>query len=144
MRLGEVHHVDLVVDSIDRSLPFYRGLLVPIGWAVSPGPDSERGRSVWYLSRRAASIALRESRPSGGPERLVAGFLRRWRRARLVALEVDSPEVVDERFRWLRDHDVQIASEPRGYGYGSLRYGVSFRDPDGINLELVHVGERAS
>lgn len=27
-----VDHVDLVVSSIDRNLPFYRDVLAPLGW----------------------------------------------------------------------------------------------------------------
>jgi catechol 2,3-dioxygenase-like lactoylglutathione lyase family enzyme len=142
MPSGVVHHIDLVVSSIERSLPFYRGLLGPLGWGTTE-EEADRGERVWYLWQRPVSIALREARASGGVRGLVVDF-RRWsRRARLIALEVNSREVVDERFRWLVQHEVEVANEPHAYGYGSRRYGVSFHDPDGMNLELVHVGEQA-
>ncbi len=32
MRTSGVHHVDLVVSSTERSLPFYRELLGPLGY----------------------------------------------------------------------------------------------------------------
>jgi catechol 2,3-dioxygenase-like lactoylglutathione lyase family enzyme len=30
--VGAIDHVDLVVSSLERSLPFYRGLLEPLGY----------------------------------------------------------------------------------------------------------------
>jgi hypothetical protein len=38
-------HVDLVVSSIKRSLPFYRGLLEPIGWPNFCEIRGERGET---------------------------------------------------------------------------------------------------
>ena len=55
MNGSALHHVDLVVSSIERSLPFYRDLLAPLGFhrigeVVVGGttvrflPDGPRGR----------------------------------------------------------------------------------------------------
>jgi catechol 2,3-dioxygenase-like lactoylglutathione lyase family enzyme len=49
MRSGGVHHVDLVVSSIERSLPFYRELLGPLGWHGISEVEGERGETIWYL-----------------------------------------------------------------------------------------------
>ena len=56
-----VHHVDLVVSSIERSLPFYRELLGPLGWHGISEVEGERGETIWYLSGRDCSIGLRET-----------------------------------------------------------------------------------
>jgi catechol 2,3-dioxygenase-like lactoylglutathione lyase family enzyme len=56
-----VHHVDLVVSSIERSLPFYRELLGPLGWHGIGEVEGERGETIWYLNGRDTSIGLRES-----------------------------------------------------------------------------------
>ena len=44
-----IHHVDLVVTSIERSLPFYRELLGPLGWHGISEVEGERGETIWYL-----------------------------------------------------------------------------------------------
>ncbi len=142
MRSSGVHHVDVVVSSIERSLPFYRELLGPLGWPNVTEVKGERGERICYLWRRASSIGLREAPRSGGIRHVGTGLRRRWQRARPIALEVDSREAVDDRFRWLVEHGVEITGEP--HAYASTHYGVFFRDPDGINLELVHVSERAT
>ena len=43
VRSAGVHHVDLVVSSILRSLPFYRELLEPLGWHRVGEVEGERG-----------------------------------------------------------------------------------------------------
>src|SRR2546423_295384 len=68
MRPAGVHHVDLVVSSIERSLPFYRELLGPLGWHGVSEVQSERGETIWYLWGPGSSIGLREAQTGGeGP-----------------------------------------------------------------------------
>jgi glyoxylase I family protein len=57
MRSSGVHHVDLVVSSIERSLPFYRDLLGPLGWhGVSGGAPYDRYRvGLHHLALEAGS-----------------------------------------------------------------------------------------
>jgi len=54
-----VHHVDLVVSSIERSLPFYRDLLGPLGYHGVSEVQGERGETIWYLWGPGISIGLR-------------------------------------------------------------------------------------
>jgi catechol 2,3-dioxygenase-like lactoylglutathione lyase family enzyme len=62
-----VQHVDLVVSSIERSLPFYRQLLAPLGFHRVGEVEGERGETIWYLSGVACAIGLREAQtPSEG------------------------------------------------------------------------------
>jgi catechol 2,3-dioxygenase-like lactoylglutathione lyase family enzyme len=56
-----VHHVDLVVSSIERSLPFYRDLLGPLGFHRLGEVEGERGETIWYLSGAGCSLGLREA-----------------------------------------------------------------------------------
>ena len=42
VRSTGVHHVDLVVSSIERSLPFYRDLLAPLGYHGISEVEGER------------------------------------------------------------------------------------------------------
>ena len=60
MRSAGVHHVDLVVSSIERSLPFYRELLGPLGWHGISEVEGERGETIWYLLGSTTQIGLRE------------------------------------------------------------------------------------
>src|SRR5205823_1531328 len=74
MRSGGVHHVDLVVSSIERSLPFYRDLLGPLGWHVLREVEGERGETIWYLGGRGTSIGLREAQSEGDADRYAVGL----------------------------------------------------------------------
>ena len=133
MRSTGVHHVDLVVSSIERSLPFYRGLLEPIGWTGLRRVRGERGETIWYLSGPGTSVGLREARAeSESYDRYRVGLHH-------LAFEADSRREVDERAAWLRTQDVELESEPQEYTYIPGYYAVFFFDPDGLKLEIVHV-----
>ena len=130
-------HVDLVVSDLDRSLDFYRGLLVPLGWTGLTEIRGERGETIHYLSQEGpgvAALGLRQ-RPADAPQhphdRYALGVHH-------VCLDVRSREVVDERAAWLRARGAEIESGPAGYDYTPGYYAVFFYDPDGIKLELLH------
>ena len=129
MRTSGVHHVDLVVSSIERSLPFYRDLLGPLGFHRIGEVEGERGETIWYLSGPGSEIGLREAQTaSDGPyDRYRVGLHH-------LALEVSSRAAVDERAEWLRSQGAEIESEPQEYAYMPGYYAVFFYDPDGISL----------
>jgi len=132
MRSGGVHHVDLVVSSIERSLPFYRDLLGPLGWHVISEVEGERGETIWYLSGRGTAIGLREAQSERAVDRYALGLHH-------LAIEVSSRGAVDERADWVRAAGGEIESDPQEYGYLPGYYAVFFYDPDGIKLEILHV-----
>ena len=132
MRSSGVHHVDLVVSSIERSLPFYRDLLAPLGFHRIGEVEGERGETIWYLSGADCSIGLRESQSEGPFDRYRVGLHH-------LALEAGSRAVVNERAEWLRAQGAEIESGPEEYSYVPGYYAVFFYDPDGIKLEIVHV-----
>lgn len=134
---SKLSHVDLVVSSIERSLPFYRGLLEPIGWTDLRQIRGERGTTIWCLSVAGAGIAalgLRERRAEAD----AAPYDRHAVGVDHVAFDVPSREVVDERARWLVEQGAAIESGPAEYDYTPGYYAVFFHDPDGIKLELLH------
>src|ERR671934_1710434 len=110
MRSTGVHHVDLVVSSIERSLPFYRDLLGPLGWHGLGEVQGERGETIWYLSGPGSSIGLREAQTeSEGPyDRYRVGLHH-------LALEAVSRAVVNERAAWLDRIGAEIESGPQEY-----------------------------
>ena len=134
MRSTGVHHVDLVVSSILRSLPFYRELLEPLGWHRVGEVEGERGETIWYISGPGTSIGLREATTDfGGPyDRYRIGLHH-------LAFEAASRVQVDDRAAWVRTQDVEVESEPQEYTYRPGYYATFFYDPDGLKLEIVHV-----
>ena len=132
MRSAGVHHVDLVVSSIERSLPFYRDLLGPLGWHGVSETQGERGETIWYLWGPGTSIGLREAQTEGPHDRYRIGLHH-------LALEATSRSAVNERTEWLRTQGIEIESGPEEYWYQPGYYAVFFFDPDGIKLEIVHV-----
>lgn len=132
MRSTGVHHVDLVVSSIERSLPFYRDLLGPLGWHRIGEVEGERGETIWYLGGPGTGIGLREAQTPGEHDRYRIGFHH-------LAFEAASRGMVDERADWLRERGAELESGPEEYGYQPGYYAVFFYDPDGLKLEIVHV-----
>jgi glyoxylase I family protein len=135
-----LHHIDLVVSSIERSLPFYRDLLGPLGWDELEEVEGERGETISYLIGAAdCSFGLREAQSeSAGPyDRYTVGMHH-------LAIRVASRMIVNERAEWLRRHGATIESGPEEYAYMPGYYAVYFYDPDGMKLEILHVPEMAA
>ncbi len=141
MRSSGVHHVDLVVSSIERSLRFYRDLLGPLGWHGLSEVEGERGETIWYLwgPGTFASVGLRtaQSDTPGGFDRYRIGLHH-------LAFEAYSRALVDERAQWLRQQEIEIESGPQEYTYQPGYYAVFFYDPDGLKLEILHVPGQAA
>jgi glyoxylase I family protein len=129
-----IHHVDIVVSSIERSLPFYRELLGPLGWHGISEVEGERGETIWYLLGHEAQIGLREaqSKDREGYDRYKIGLHH-------LGIEVASRAAVDERAGWLRRNGALLESDPQEYTYSPGYYAVFFYDPDGMKLEILHV-----
>jgi glyoxylase I family protein len=135
--LPGVHHVDLVVSSIERSLPFYRELLAPLGYTRVGEVTGERGETIWYLGGAGVALGLRAAQTPGDHDRYRIGLHH-------VAFSAPSRERVDERHRWLVERGVEIESVPKEFGYIPGYYAVFFFDPDRIKLEIVHVTPRGA
>jgi catechol 2,3-dioxygenase-like lactoylglutathione lyase family enzyme len=138
-RLG-LHHLDLVVSSLERSLPLYRELLGPLGYTDAAKIAGERGEEVWYLWGEAfTQLGLREAQVAGegGHDRYAVGVHH-------VAFTAPSRDAVDERLAWAREQGLEIENEPQEWPYMPGYYAGFFHDPDGIKLEIVHVPERSA
>jgi glyoxylase I family protein len=133
MRAAGVHHVDLVASSIERSLPFYQGLLGPLGYHRVGEVEGERGETIWYLSGPGTAIGLREAQADPEPyDRYRVGLHH-------LAFEAESRAQVQEIAEWVRSQPVEIESEPQEYTYMPGYFAFFFYDPDGMKLEVVHV-----
>jgi glyoxylase I family protein len=118
------NHVDVVVSSLDESLPFYRELLRLLGRKGEGTIEGERGERVHYLD---GGLGLRQRQSDGGVDRYALGLHH-------LAFEAASRAVVDAVAAWARD----IESGPAEYDYSLGYYAVFFYDPDGLKLEVVH------
>ena len=132
-----IHHLDLVVSDLERSLTFYRGLIGPLGYVREGAIRGERGEIVVYLGHISddGAIGLRERQSDAHAlpyERYAVGVHH-------VALAAPSRSMVDERAAWLREQGASIDGGPAEYDYIPGYYAVFFYDPDGIKLEIVHV-----
>jgi catechol 2,3-dioxygenase-like lactoylglutathione lyase family enzyme len=134
VRSTGVHHLDLVVSAIGRSLPFYTELLGPLGYHSVREVEGERGETIWYLSGPGTSIGLREATTeTDGPyDRYRIGLHH-------LAFEAASRAQVDDRAAWVRTQDVEMESGPQEYTYQPGYYATFFYDPDGLKLEIAHV-----
>ena len=132
-----VHHVDLVVSSIERSLPFYRDLLAPLGWHRMAEVEGERGETIWYLSGPRTAVGLREAQSERPHDRYAIGLHH-------LAFEAESRRQVDEIAEWITSQPVQVESEPQEYAYLPGYYAVFFYDPDGLKLEVLHLPAQAA
>jgi glyoxylase I family protein len=134
MRRVGLHHVDIVVSSLERSLPFYRDLLRPLGYVEADEARGERGETIWYLDGEGvgASLGIREAQSDAPHDRYAVGLHH-------IAFEASSKEMVDERFRWAAAQGVEIENEPQEWPYVAGYYATFFHDPDGLKLEVVFV-----
>ena len=134
-----VHHIDLVVSSIERSLPFYRDLLGPLGYVGISEVEGERGETIYYLWGPSTSLGLREAQSEREQpvDRYEVGLHH-------LAFDAVARSAVDERAEWLVARGAEIESGPKEYAYQLGYYAVFFYDPDGIKLEIVHVPRHAA
>ena len=132
MRRTGVDHFDLVVSSLERSLPLYVELLAPLGYTGSSEIVGERGERVVYLNGSGVvPFSLREALAPREHDRYTVGLHH-------VAFAAPSREAVDERLEWARAAGLAIESDPREYDYSPGYYAGFFFDPDGLKLEVVH------
>jgi catechol 2,3-dioxygenase-like lactoylglutathione lyase family enzyme len=132
MRALGVHHVDLRVTDYGRSVRFYNGILLPLGFRKA----YVEGEKVTYYIRRETVIGIREVK-----RRRIKDIAYSYKRAGIhhLAVAVESRAAVDQFYALLRRQRVRILYQPKFYPqYGEAYYAVFFLDPDGIDLEVMH------
>lgn len=134
--MDAIDHLDLVVTDLERSLTFYKGLLLPLGYSRAVEIDGERGERVVYLGRVGGmgSLSLRAAQSDAHAtpyDRYAVGIHH-------IAFAAGSRAVVDQVGAWAAANGGEIESGPEVYGYTPGYYAVFLHDPDGIKLEIVH------
>jgi catechol 2,3-dioxygenase-like lactoylglutathione lyase family enzyme len=135
-----IHHVDLAVADVERSLAFYRDLLAPLGWTEEVRYSTYRGtEEVVYLVRQRTGdpgpdleyfggIGLR---PADGPAHRYYGV-----GIEHFAVEVDRPDEVDEAHARCLANGASIHFPPEEDRDLPGYYAFFAFDPDGIRVEV--------
>ena len=135
-----IHHLDLAVADVERSLAFYRDLLGPLGWTEEVRYPTYRGtEEVVYLVRQKTGggepdleyfggVGLR---PADGPAHRYYGV-----GIEHFAVEVDRPEEVDEAYARCLASGVTIHFPPEEDRDLPGYYAFFAFDPDGIRVEV--------
>lgn len=139
--MSRLHHVDLVVSSVEGSLAFYRDLLGPLGWTALHEAVGERGERIVYLLGEdvVPLLGLRERQGGGDPpphDRYELGLHH-------VAFTASSREAVDAAAERLRARGAEFDGEPGVRDYVPGYYALYCFDPDGIKVEVVHMATRS-
>jgi glyoxylase I family protein len=130
-----IHHVDLAVADVERSLAFYLELLGPLGWAEGARYPTYRGtEEVVYLNqggdRRLDGLGLRPA--DGGAHHYYGVGIEHF------AVEVDRREEVDEAHARCLAIGASVHFPPEEDRDEPGYYGLFVFDPDGIRVELFH------
>jgi catechol 2,3-dioxygenase-like lactoylglutathione lyase family enzyme len=132
-----IHHLDLTVADVERSLAFYRELLGPLGWTEEVRFPSYRGtEEIVYLVRQGSDgepeyfggLGLRPA--DGGTHRYYDVGIEHF------AFEVDRPEEVDEAHERCLASGARIHHPPEEDRDLPGYYAFFAFDPDGMRVEV--------
>jgi catechol 2,3-dioxygenase-like lactoylglutathione lyase family enzyme len=126
-----IHHADLAVADVERSMAFYLSLLGPLGWREEVRYPTYRGtEEVVYLKdpRSGAMLGLRPA--DGGRFRYHDVGIEH------LAFEVDEPQEVDAAYERCVDIGANIHFPPEEDRDVDGYYALFVFDPDGMRIEV--------
>ena len=127
-----IHHVDLAVADVERSLDFYRALLKPLGWSEELRYPTYRGtEEVVYLYHPATRAGLGLRPADGGEHKYYAVGLEH------LAFEVDQRDEVDAAYSRCLAREDNIHFPPEEDRDIGGYYAFFVFDPDGIRVEVL-------
>jgi catechol 2,3-dioxygenase-like lactoylglutathione lyase family enzyme len=114
-----MRHVALYTEKFEACETFYVNLL---GMAVEWRPDANNV----YLTSGNDNLALHKAcEKVSGPQKLDhIGFI------------LDTPELVDDWYQWLLEHDVPMRTKPKTHRDGARSFYCE--DPDGIVVQMIY------
>jgi catechol 2,3-dioxygenase-like lactoylglutathione lyase family enzyme len=126
-----IHHVDLAVTDVARSLGFYLSLLGPLGWAEEVRYPTYRGtEEVIYLKDPATGAMLGLRPADGGRHHYYDVGIEH------LAFEVDSRAEVDAAHERCLASGEQVHFPPEEDRDVDGYYAVFVFDPDGMRVEV--------
>ena len=131
-----LHHLDLNVSDVGRSVAFYDRILTNIGFTRVADSSGKEAGSDWIAPQAANigyfSLGIVPAKSSGKTHDRFAPGLHH------LALKAETREAVDALYRTLLEMNAEILDAPAEYPeYESGYYAVFFLDPDGLKLEYV-------
>ena len=127
-----IHHVDLAVADVERSLAFYRALLGPLGWGRELRFPTYRGtEEVVYLQDPTTRSGLGLRPADDGEYRYHSVGLEH------LAFEVDERDEVDAAYSRCLEQDANIHFPPEEDRDIPGYYAFFVFDPDGIRVEVL-------
>lgn len=131
MPITGLHHVDLAVSDLQRSLDFYLAVLGPLGAEEAWRYKTYRGsEEVVYLRLGSQALGLRPA--DEGAYRYYGVGIEHF------AVFVDTREEVDEAYRRCLELGAEIHFPPQEDRDEPGYWAVFVFDPDGIRLEIAH------
>ena len=131
MPVKAIHHVDLAVADVERSLAFYLALLGPMGVEEAYRYPTYRGsEQVVYLRIGAQFLGFR--RADGGAHRYYDVGLEH------LAITVDSRDELDGAYARCLEIGANVQFPPEEDRDIPGYWALFVFDPDGFRLEIVH------
>ncbi|MGL4237120.1 VOC family protein [Tabrizicola sp.] len=129
--MTSVHHIALTARSLEKSLPFYDGLLSILGYVKVY--DTEK-LAAWYIAGQP-EILLYQATPDGAQHKhnlYQSGFHH-------LAFMAAERQVIDHVYDWLVSGGFSVLDPPKSYpDYPGNYYAVFFLDPDGLKFEVMN------
>jgi catechol 2,3-dioxygenase-like lactoylglutathione lyase family enzyme len=126
-----LHHIDLAVSDVQRSLAFYLDLLGPLGWAVAVRYPTYRGtEEVVYLSGTPGEGRFGLRPADGGSHRYYGVGVEH------IAFEVDTQAEVEEAYARATASGAKIHYPPEEDRDEPGYHAFFVFDPDGIRVEI--------
>jgi glyoxylase I family protein len=124
-----IDHIYITVSDLARSSAFYDGVMRLLGFRK--GTDPVGGQPHSHYFNRVLQYTLRPAKPDAvAHDPLVPGLHH-------VCFQVADMRAVNEAAQGLQALGIEV-TEPRIYTeYGADYYAIYFKDPDGIELEIV-------
>jgi catechol 2,3-dioxygenase-like lactoylglutathione lyase family enzyme len=126
-----IHHVDLAVADVERSLAFYLDLLGPLGWVEEVRYPTYRGTEEVVYLKETASYTRLGLRPADGGAHTYYGV-----GIEHLAFEVDTREEVDAAHRRCVARGARIHHPPEEDRDIEDYYALFVFDPDGFRIEV--------
>ncbi len=129
---GLMHHLDLTVQDLGRSTPFYSAVLSFLGYRLTRDDETGLEWDLKLLPHWVCSIGIKPARSERAHDRYSCGLHH-------FAWNADSRDDVDRLHASLLEIGTTILDAPAEYPqYGTGYYAVFFADPDGLKFEFVH------